>query len=269
VYVTVLAVFVSVGALAPLLAPQSPDTQQLILRLRPPAWLDGGSWANPLGTDGLGRDQLSRLLYGARISLIVVVATVPVSTAIGTLLGLLAGFRSRLVDVCVMRLVDIQLALPAILFAVMLAAVFGPSLKNVLIVIILFGWAAYARVVRGEVYALRDREFIVAARTAGGGGIWITRKHLLPNLLNTIIILATLDISFVILIEAALSFLGVGVPVTTPSWGRMVADGANFITVAWWLVTVPGLAIVVVSLAANLLGDWWRDALDPHLRHTR
>jgi peptide/nickel transport system permease protein len=269
VYLAVMGTFVVVGAFAPLLAPQSPDAQQLTARLRPPIWLEGGTWANPLGTDSLGRDQLSRLLYGDRISLIVVLTTVPLSTAIGTLLGVLAGYHSRVLDATIMRLVDIQLALPAILFAVMLAAVFGPSLKNVLIVIVLFGWAGYARVVRGEVHALREREFIVAARTSGGGGVWIMRKHLLPNLLNTIIVLATLDIAFVILIEAALSFLGVGVPITTPSWGRMVADGANFITIAWWLVTVPGLAILVVSLTANLLGDWCRDALDPHLRHAR
>jgi peptide/nickel transport system permease protein len=268
-YVVVLVTFVAVGLCAPLLAPHSPDEQELILRFRPPAWEPGGSWTNPFGTDSLGRDQLSRLLYGNRISLTVVATTVPASTVIGVLLGVLAGYRSKVVDALVMRFADIQLAMPAILFAVMLASVFGPSLKNVLIVIILFGWAGYARIVRSEVLALRDRDFITAARTAGAGDVRIAFRHLLPNLMNTIIVLATLDISFVILVEAALSFLGVGVPVTTPSWGRMVADGANFITIAWWLVTIPGLAILVVSLTSNLLGDWCRDALDPHLRHAR
>lgn len=269
VYLAVLALFVGAGLFAPVIAPYDPGAQKLVNHLHPPSWQAGGSWAHPLGTDSLGRDELSRLMYGARISLVVVVVSVPASVLLGTLLGVLAGYRSRTLGVLLMRLVDVQLALPPILFAILLAAVLGPSLRNVLIVIVGWGWVGYARIVRGETLGLRERDFVLAARAIGANDVWIVRRHLLPNLINTVTVLATLHISTVILIEAALSFLGVGVPVTTPSWGTMVSGGNNFITVSWWLVTLPGLAIVTVSLVANLFGDWLRDALDPRLRHLR
>jgi peptide/nickel transport system permease protein len=265
----VLCTFVIAGLLAPAIAPYDPNQQTLVNRLRPPAWAARGDWDHPLGTDNLGRDILSRLIYGARISLIVVAISVPLSTFVGTFLGLMAGYRRGLLDIILMRVVDVQLALPAVLFAVLLAAVYGPSLRNVLIIIVGWRWAAYARLVRGEVLSLRDRDFVTAARTIGAGDRWIMVRHLVPNLLNAVMILATLDVAAVILIEAALSFLGVGVPATTPSWGAMVSEGRNFITVAWWLVTIPGLAILIVSLVGNLLGDWLRDLLDPRLKNVR
>src|SRR5262249_32428563 len=237
--------------------------------LKPPAWQAGGSRAHLLGTDNLGRDELSRLIAGTRVSLLVVVSAIPASLLLGTTLGLLAGWRRGLVGRVLMRVVEIQLALPLILFAVLLAAKVGPGLKNVVFVLVVWTWAGSARVVRGEVLALRQRDFITAARTLGGSDRWIIVRHLVPNILNVVVILATLDIATVIVAEAGLSFLGVGVPLTTPSWGGMISEGRTFLTIAWWLVWVPGLAILLVSLAGNMLGDWLRDALEPRLRNVR
>ncbi|MGD9890536.1 MAG: ABC transporter permease [Dehalococcoidia bacterium] len=269
VLLSLLVLFVAAGVFAPLLAPYAPNEQSLTNRLRPPVWQDRGTWEHPLGTDNLGRDVLSRVIYGARISLIVVAVSIPGSMIFGTFLGLMAGYRRGLIDSFLMRLVDVQLALPAILFAVLLAAVYGPSLTNVLAIIVVWRWASYARLVRGEVLSLRERDFVTASRTIGASDSWIMIRHLVPNLVNAVVILATLDIATVILIEAALSFLGVGMPPPTPSWGAMVSEGRNFITVAWWLVTIPGLAILTVSLVGNLLGDWLRDLLDPRLKNIR
>jgi peptide/nickel transport system permease protein len=269
VLLSLLILFVAAGIFAPVLAPYPPNQQSLTNRLRPPIWQDRGTWDHPLGTDNLGRDVLSRVIYGARISLIVVSVSIPGSMIFGTFLGLMAGYRRGIIDIFLMRLVDVQLALPAILFAVLLAAVYGPSLANVLAIIVVWRWASYARLVRGEVLSLRERDFVTASRTIGASDNWIMTRHLVPNLVNAVVILATLDIATVILIEAALSFLGVGVPPPTPSWGAMVSEGRNFITVAWWLVTIPGLAILTVSLVGNLLGDWLRDLLDPRLKNIR
>jgi peptide/nickel transport system permease protein len=269
VYLAVLLLFVGVGAAAPAIAPHDPNAQALTSRLQPPAWEARGDWSHPLGTDNLGRDVLSRLIYGTRISLIVVVVSIPLSMAFGTFVGLLAGYYRGILDSVLMRCVDIQLALPAILFAVLLASIYGPGLRNVLLIIVVWQWAGFARVVRGEVLSLRERDFVTASRVIGASDRWIMVRHLVPNLLNAVVVLATLDVAAVILIEAALSFLGVGVAPPTPSWGAMVSDGRNFIRIAWWLITVPGLAILLISLVGNLLGDWLRDALDPHLRNAR
>lgn len=269
ILLSLLVLFVAAGIFAPLIAPYAPNQQSLTNRLRPPVWEDRGTWDHPLGTDNLGRDVLSRVIYGARISLIVVAVSIPGSMIFGTFLGLMAGYRRGILDILLMRVVDVQLALPAILFAVLFAAVYGPSLTNVLVIIVVWRWASYARLVRGEVLSLRERDFVTASRTIGASDGWIMIRHLVPNLVNAIVILATLDIATVILIEAALSFLGVGVPPPTPSWGAMVSEGRNFITVAWWLVTIPGLAILTVSLVGNLLGDWLRDLLDPRLKNVR
>ena len=260
--------FVFCGAFAGLLSPDDPNFISLAERLQPPVF-DGGPWDHPLGTDDLGRDILSRILFGARTSLIVVAIVVPGAAAIGTTIGLVAGWRGGLAGNLLMRLTDIQLALPSILFAVLLGSIFGPSLRNVIIILLLWTWSAYARLVRAEVISLRERDFVTASRAVGAGGVWIMRKHLLPNLLNTVVIIMTLEISIVILAEAALSFLGVGVPPGTASWGRMITEARTFMVQAWWMIWLPGIALMVVSFTGNLMGDWLRDALDPRLRHVR
>lgn len=275
----IFATFAVVGTFAYDIAPQDPHKQALVERLRPPVYeieslippkiAHRGTWDRPLGTDNLGRDELSRLIAGTRVSLLVVVTAIPLSFLVGTTLGLLAGWRRGLVDRFLMRLVDSQLALPAVLFAVLLAAVRGPSLSNVVGILVVWSWAPFARLVRGEVLSLRERDFVTAARVIGGSDLRIVIRHVFPNVVNIIVILATFDIATVILAEASLSFLGVGVPITTPSWGNMVSEGRNYLTIAWWLVTVPGLMILIMALAANLFGDWLRDALEPRLKNVR
>ncbi len=264
--ILIFGAFLICGIFAPLLTPYDPREIMLLERLQPPVWNAGGSWDHVLGTDQLGRDILARIFYGARVSLIVVAVTIPASAAVGTVVGLLAGWRLGLTDKLLMRFVDLQLALPAILFAILIASVFGASLRNVIIVIVVWSWAGYARLTRSDVLSLREQEFVLAARAMGASDTRILRRHLLPNLLNMIVILATLEVAGVILIEAALSFLGVGVAAGTPSWGAMISEGRNFMKLAWWLIWMPGIAIFLVSLTGNLMGDWLRDALDPRLR---
>ena len=265
---TIAAVFIFCGTFAGLLSPDDPNFITLAERLQPPVF-DGGSWDHPLGTDDLGRDILSRILHGAQVSLIVVLAVVPGAAVIGTTIGLVAGWRGGLVGNLLMRLTDIQLALPSILFAVLLGSIFGPSLRNVIIILLLWTWSAYSRLVRAEAISLRERDFVTASRAVGAGGVWIMRKHLLPNLLNTVVIVMTLEVAIVILAEAALSFLGVGVPAGTASWGRMITEARTFMVQAWWMIWLPGIALMVVAFTGNLMGDWLRDALDPRLRNLR
>ncbi len=229
----------------------------------------GGAWDHPLGTDDLGRDILSGLLHGARISLIVVAIVVPGAAAIGTLVGMLSGWMGGVTGQILMRITDIQLALPSILFAVLLGSIFGPSLRNVIIILLIWSWSAYARLVRAEVLSLRERDFVTASRAAGAGPWWFMRKHLFPNVVNTIVVIMTMEVAVVILAEAALSFLGVGVPAGTASWGRMITDGRQVMNVAWWPIWLPGLALLTISLTGNMMGDWLRDLLDPRLRHVR
>ena len=264
----IAVLFIVCGAFAAQLSPADPNFIVLDDRLQPPVF-DGGSWDHLLGTDDLGRDILSRILHGAQVSLIVVAIVVPGAAVIGTLIGLVSGWQGGLVGNLLMRLTDIQLALPSILFAVLLGSIFGPSLRNVIIILLIWTWSAYARLVRAEVISLRERDFVTASRAVGAGGVWIMRKHLLPNLLNTVVIIMTLEIAIVILAEAALSFLGVGVPPGTASWGRMLTEARNFMVQAWWMIWLPGIALMVVSFTGNLMGDWLRDALDPRLRHVR
>ena len=267
--VSVIVLFVVAGVFGPLLAPQDPTDIDLVNRLTPPAWQAEGSWAHPLGTDDIGRDELSRLLHGARLSLFTVLVIIPLSTGFGSLAGLVAawfgGWTSRLL----MAAVDLQLAIPGLILAVLLATLFGPSLRNVVIVLVIFLWASKARIVRSEALALAETDFVTAARTIGAGNLRIMFRHILPNLLNTIVILATLNVATVIIAEAGLSFLGVGVSQETISWGKMISEGRGVLSIAWWLVTIPGIAIILVALAGNLFGDWLRDALDPRLRHAR
>ena len=265
---SIALVFLLAGALADVLAPHDPSFLDLPARLVPPVF-DGGTWDHPLGADDLGRDILSRLMHGARISLIVVAIVVPGAAAIGTLVGMMSGWMGGLTGQILMRITDIQLALPSILFAVLLGSIFGPSLRNVIIILLIWSWSAYARLVRAEVLSLRERDFVTASRAAGGGGWWIMRKHLFPNVVNTIVVIMTLEVAVVILAEAALSFLGVGVPAGTASWGRMITDGREVMNVAWWPIWLPGLALLTISLTGNLMGDWLRDLLDPRLRHVR
>ncbi len=260
VAVVLMAVFAGV------LSPADPYEQSLRARLKPPVWDDRGSWSHPLGTDRLGRDLLARILYGARISLAAGLVTVLLSGALGAAVGLLAGYHRGRVDTVLMRATDATLSFPVILLALILAVTVGPSFINVVIAIAVILWARFARVIRGEVLSLMERDFIAQARIAGCSAGRIIMRHLLPNTLNTLVVLLTLQIGYVIILEASLSFLGAGIPPPTPAWGSMIAEGRDFITTAWWVSFFPGLAILLVGLAFNLLGDWLRDVLDPKLR---
>jgi peptide/nickel transport system permease protein len=266
VSIAIVAVFVLVALLAPLLAPADPYDQSLRLRFRPPVWEERGSWAYPLGTDRLGRDLLSRIIYGARVSLAAGVVTVLISSAFGAAVGLIAGYYGGRTDATLMRVTDATLSFPVILLALILAVTVGPSFTNVVIAIAVILWARYARVMRGQVLTLMTLDFIAQARIAGAGAWRIITRHLLPNTLNTLVVLITLQVGYVIIVEASLSFLGAGIPPPTPAWGSMIAEGRDFVTSAWWVSFFPGLAILLVVLAFNLLGDWLRDTLDPKLR---
>jgi peptide/nickel transport system permease protein len=262
--IVVAAVLMAV--FAGVLSPADPYEQSLRARLKPPVWETGGSWSHPLGTDRLGRDLLARILYGARISLAAGLVTVLLSGALGAAVGLLAGYHRGRVDTVLMRATDATLSFPVILLALILAVTVGPSFFNVVVAIAVILWARFARVIRGEVLSLMERDFIAQARIAGCSAGRIIMRHLLPNTLNTLVVLLTLQIGYVIILEASLSFLGAGIPPPTPAWGSMIAEGRDFITSAWWVSFFPGLAILLVGLAFNLLGDWLRDVLDPKLR---
>ena len=260
----VLAVaFCALGA--PFLALHDPNDQSLRRRLIPPAWEGKGTWEYPLGTDHLGRDIFSRAIYGSRVSLTVGFSAVLISGTLGALLGLIAGYYGGKIEAIIMRLVDIQLAFPFILLAISVVAVVGAGLKNVIIVLGIAGWMVYARMVRGEVLSVKEREFVVAAKAVGVRDSLILLRHILPNVLTPVIVVATFSVANVIILEAALSFLGVGVEPAIPTWGGMLADGREYISTAWWLATFPGLAIMFTVLGINLIGDWLRDILDPRL----
>ena len=262
----VVALLLLCALFAPLLAPHSPLEGSLGERLAPPMGLEGAKSGHVLGTDRHGRDTLSRLLYGARISLAVSVVGITLTGAAGSLVGLLAGFFGGWVDTLLMRLADISLSLPGILIAVLLSVVFEPSFTNVIIVVVFLLWPSYARLTRGETLGLKQQEFVSLARIAGCSSARIMFRHIVPNLAPSILVLATLHVGYVIVLEAALSFLGVGIPPPTPSWGVMVADGQGLIEQAWWVSILPGIAILVTVLSLNILGDWVRDRLDPKLR---
>ena len=235
-------------------------------RLIPPFWQDGGTFSHPLGTDPLGRDVLTRIIYGTRVSVIIAGAALTIGGGFGTLVGLTAGFYGGKVDTLLMRLADITLAFPLILFAILLVMVIGPSMMNVIVAISLVLWARYARVIRGEVLGLMQRDFIARARVSGASDWRIMMRHLLPNVMPTLIVLLTLQVGWVIIVEASLSFLGAGIPPPTPAWGSMLADGREYVSTAWWVTTAPGIAIMLVVLAFNLSGDWLRERLDPKQR---
>ena len=263
---SIIVVLVLAALFAPLLAPHSPTEQSLPDKLRPPAWQEGGSMKHILGTDVLGRDVLSRLIYGARVSLTVAAAALLAGGGVGLALGILAGYAGGRVDSFIMRVVDATLTFPTILIALLLAVSLGPGLGTIAIAITVIIWARFARIVRGEVLGVKTRDFVALARVHGCSHLRIMVVHIVPNVLNTFMVLLTLNIGFVVIVEATLSFLGAGIPPPTPSWGQMVSDGRSHIASAWWLSVVPGGAIMLVVLAFNLFGDWLRDWLDPRLR---
>ena len=263
----IIGVIAFVAIFAEVLAPYDPEIGVLGDRFRPPAWQAGGSEAHLLGTDHVGRDVLSRLIFGARVSMVVGFTAVIVAGVIGTTLGILSGYLGGWVDQVIMRVTDTWLALPALTFAIFLAAVVGPSQWNIVIILGAVYWTRYARVIRGEVLSLRERDFVRLAIVAGCSNKTIMRRHILPNVVNSAVVLGTLMLGIVIVTEAALSFLGVGVPPPKPAWGLMLADGKKGLMAGyWWLTVLPGLCIMFMVLSANLLGDWLRVKLDPQLR---
>ena len=262
----ILILFVIVGVGATWIAPHDPTKTNLRDRNQPPAWLEGGDSRYLMGTDHLGRDVYSRVIHGARISLIVASMVILVGNTIGVVIGLLSGWYGGWVDEFCMRLVDIKLAIPTILLALVLVLALGQTFILIVGVLAITIWPRIARNVRGEVLQLKTLDYVALAQVAGASTPRILTVHIFPGVINTLIVLTTLEIGIVILLESTLSFLGAGVPPPTPAWGSMVAEGRNRIAVAWWISTIPGLAILIVVMAANLFGDWLRDVLDPKLR---
>jgi peptide/nickel transport system permease protein len=261
----IIITFLLLALFAPLIAPHDPLAVDISQRLQPPAFA-GGDWSYVLGTDGNGRDILSRIIYGARVDIPVAMISLTIGAVFGTAVGLVSGYARGWVDVVLMRITDLTLAFPIILLALLLAVSKGPSTTNVILSISLVLWARFARVVRGDVLIVRERDHVALARVAGASSSRIILRHIFPNVLSTIIILSALQLGWVILVEAALSFLGAGVPPPQPAWGSMISEGQDYIATAWWVATMPGLAIMLAVLALNLFGDWLRDTLDPTLR---
>jgi len=265
----VVVAVVLVALLAPMLAPHDVTGFDLLHRLTPPAWDAGGSWTHVLGTDPLGRDMLSRIIYGARTSLAIAGAAVVVAATFGILLGLLAGYCGSWADALIMRAADIQLSFPYLLLAIAVMALLKPSLLNLVIVLVLRSWVVYARLIRVVTLSAREREFVTAARALGGGGARIVLRHIAPNVVGPSIVVSSFQLAELIIVESSLSFLGLGVQPPTPSWGGMVSEGRAYVSSAWWLSASPGLAILLTVLGANLFGDALRRALDPRLRGVR
>ena len=263
----ILAATALVAVFANLIAPHDPEVGTLGARFKPPFWQAGGTTEFLLGTDHLGRDVLSRLLFGARVSMYVGFTAVIFAGVVGTSLGIISGYLGKWVDQVIMRITDTWLALPALVFAIFLAAIVGPSATNIIIILGVVYWTRYARVIRGEVLTLKEREFVRLGIVAGCTKWTIMKRHILPNVLNTAIVIGTLQLGVVIVTEASLSFLGVGVPPPQPAWGLMLADGKKGLMAGyWWLTVLPGGCIMAMVLSANLLGDWLRVKLDPQLR---
>jgi ABC-type dipeptide/oligopeptide/nickel transport system permease subunit len=261
----VVVLFVLAAVLARWIAPHDPAEADLFRRLQPPAWEDGGEWAFLLGCDSLGRDILSRLLHGARVSLLVAALVIGIAAVIGTLLGLAAGYLRGWTDTVISRLVDTLLGFPYLIFAIGLMAMMGPGLHNIVLVLVYKEWVFACRVVRGETLAAREQDYVEAARALGCGPVHIMLREILPNVLSPVLVVATFRMAYVIILEASLSFLGLGVQPPAASWGNMVADGRDFLVDAWWVSTLPGLAILTLVLAINLASQGLRDAFDPRL----
>ena len=264
--VGVVLLFVLIAVLAPWIAPHDPDETDLLLRLQPPAWMEGGDWSYVLGCDALGRDLLSRIIYGSRVSIFIGTAVVVLATGVGIVAGLMAGYLRGWVDTVISRLVDILLAFPYLLFAIGLMAMMGPGLENIILALVYKEWVIPCRLVRGETMALREVEFIEAARAVGASSGYIMAREILPNILSPVIVVSTIRMAHVIILEASLSFLGIGVQPPTASWGSLVADGRSFIMDAWWISTFSGFAILALVLAINVASQGLRDAFDPRLQ---
>ena len=262
----VLLLIVASAAMAPWLAPHDPLAVDIRHRLAPPAWMDGGTAEHVLGTDQVGRDLLARMIYGGRVSLVVGVVSVLVSATIGVLLGLGAGYLGGNADWTIMALINVMLTFPFVLLALAVIAVLGPSLTNMIIVLGVAGWPIYARVVRAETLAIREREFVLAGRALGMSHLRLVFRQILPNLVSVIVVIATLQVAQVIILESFLSFLGLGVQPPTPAWGNMLGEGRLYMLNSWWIATFPGLAIFLTTLVLNLMGNALRDWLDPHLK---
>jgi peptide/nickel transport system permease protein len=266
---SVVVAVVLVGLLAPAIAPHDPNDQDLIMITVPPVWEVGGSPEYLLGTDNLGRDLLSRLLYGAQVSLLVAGVTVLLSGSVGVLLGLISGYVGGRVDNVLMAVAEVQLAFPFILLAIAIISALGPSLTTTVLALAIASWVSYARIIRAETLSQREREYMTAARALGASHARMLFRHLLPLMATPVLVIATLEIARMIVIESSLSFLGLGVQPPRASWGSMVADGRDYLLIAWWLPVFPGLAITVTVMGVNMLGDWLRDAFDPRLRRAR
>lgn len=262
--VVLLVVLVTAVLLADVLAPHDPTSMNLRSRLQPPAFFVTESTSETflLGTDAIGRDLLSRILYGGRVSLLVGGFATMLGLALGTVSGLVSGYLGGWVDEIIMYLVDVQLSLPFLLLAVAVALVLGTNLSVLIGLAALATWPLYARVVRGSVLSLRERDFVLAAQAVGGTRWYIIRRHLLPNLLAPVLVLATLSVGRIILLESGLSFLGIGIQPPTPSWGNMINEGREFLSTAWWVSTMPGIALVLLTMAVGIIGDWLRDVMD-------
>ncbi len=257
---------VIVAVFAPWISPHPPLQNSLRERNSPPVWYEKGSWDHILGTDTVGRDLLSRLIYGSRISLMVVAVALISGTVVGTALGLVAGYFGGVLDEVIMRIVDIWLGLPFILVALVAAVVIGPGLTTMMGLLALLAWAGFVRNVRAEVLSLKTRDYVALANVAGAPTSRILFRHILPGVINTVLVIASLRSGQLILAEAFLSFLGAGIPPPTATWGSMIADGRNYLRDAWWIAVFPGIAIGLTVMSLNFLGDWMRDRFDPRLR---
>jgi ABC-type dipeptide/oligopeptide/nickel transport system permease subunit len=261
----VFAAFLLAALLAPWLAPHDPAAGSLLRRLQPPAWLEGGEWAYPLGCDALGRDILSRVLYGARVSISIGVVVALLAACFGTMMGLLAGFAGGVVDAVISRIVDVLFAFPLLIFAIGLMGMMGPGIFNIILALVLKDWVITCRLVRGQTLDVRDKEYVEAAVAVGASRLHVMTREILPNILSPVIVVATIRMATIIMVEASLSFLGIGVQPPTPAWGSMIADGRSFMLDAWWVSAVPGIAIFLLVLSVNLTSQGLRDAFDPRL----
>jgi ABC-type dipeptide/oligopeptide/nickel transport system permease subunit len=262
----ILLLIVASAVCAPWIAPYSPVTVDIQHRLAPPAWMEGGARTHPLGTDQIGRDLLSRMIYGGRVSLVIGITAVVISSSIGVLLGLAAGYFAGRTDWTIMTIINVMLTFPFVLLALAVIAVLGPSLVNMIIVLGVADWPLYARVIRAETLAIREREFVLAGRALGMSHFRIVFRQILPNLVSVIVVIATLQVARVIILESFLSFLGLGVQPPTPAWGNMLGEGRVYMLNSWWIATFPGLAIFITTLTINLMGNALRDWLDPHMK---
>ncbi len=261
----ILAISIVAAVLAGVISPYDPLQRSLSLRLKGPSWLEGGVAGHLLGTDALGRDVLSRIIWGSRISLTIGFAAVVIGSVVGSLAGLVAGYVGGRVDEAIMTVADIQLAFPFILLAIAIIAVLGPSFLNLIVVVGISGWVTYARIARGEVLSLKEKEFVIAVESIGGSRWRVLFRHILANAMAPLIVVATLELARTIILESTLSFLGLGIQPPTASWGVMLADGREYLETAWWITTFPGLALTLTVLAVGRIGDWLRDVLDPTL----